>query len=105
MDLNVELERIKFHNFYRRTFQQAILLTKMQNFKISGFRQHVFDGIVLELYLMWIRKEGKAVQAVKHNTYTPARGTRRTFSDIENGTEFCIRDISVIEDKAVIDWI
>lgn len=62
----------------------------------SNAKQNVYDGIVIELYIRELKKQVE-VSSVKKRTYTPSKDEKIEFySNVPNGTEYCIRLSEII---------
>lgn len=98
LDLNDADNQENFHEF--RTLAYKTAESHFKNFNVGNEKQHVFDGIVIELYIRNIQNiyKGTKVIAVKLKTYTPfSKEIKSNYSYIPNGTELCLRDKQAIK--------
>lgn len=91
---NANDQRI-FHTYFNNNHQTAErLLNNFGNNKNTK-KQHVKDGIVIELFISSLfTKKKTRIDAVVGESYTP--GKENFFSYIPNGKELCIRNNNVI---------
>lgn len=96
LDLNDDDSKNDYRAFYNQTVRAAKNICKNKNLRINNRKQHVFDGVVLELYVKYLEtKKNIVVKGIIHDTVT-AIG-EDGLSDIENSREFCIRSIDIIQ--------
>lgn len=97
LDLNNSDSKNEYRLFYNKSVKSAKSICRTKGIKINNRKQHVFDGVVLELYINYLkRKKHITVNGIVHDTVTAIKN--EGFSDIENSREFCIRDNAIIKD-------
>lgn len=99
LDLNDMDTQENFHEFRLESYKSAE--KHFENFNAANDKQHVFDGIVIELYIKKLQKNnpGLIVSAVRLKTYTPLdKEKKNSYSYIPNGTELCLRDDRAIKE-------
>lgn len=97
LDLNEDDSKNDYRFFYKKVFRSAENICRNKNFRIDNKKQHVFDGVVLELYVQYlIQKKHIVVKGIIHDTVTYIQ--EDGLSDIENGREFCIRSRDIIKE-------
>lgn len=106
LNLNDRMNRMSYGKFYERTYRRASTLAQQRGFHLKGRKQHVFDGVMIEMFISYLRAHGKDVPlAVMHNTYTPSKQDSKVLSDIENGTELCLQSESAIISKTEVEKV
>lgn len=97
LDLNEDDSKNAYRSFYKKVFRSAENICKNKHFKINNKKQHVFDGVVLELYVQYLMQHKHiVVKGIIHDTVTYIH--EDGLSDIENGREFCIRSRDIIKE-------
>lgn len=106
LDLNDDADRMSYSEFYEKMYTSATNICDARGFRLNNRKQHVFDGVMIELYIAYLQnKRGRKLFGVRHNTYTPSRQDSKAWSDIENGTELCVRNESVIISQKVVEGL
>lgn len=105
LDLNDSQDRMSYREFYEKMYRSAKNICRARGFHMKSKKQHVFDGVMIELYAGYLKKRGRKLFAVQHNTYTPSRQDSDMLSDIENGTELCIRNDSIIIHHEIVEGL
>ena len=106
IDLDDEDFQDSYH-IYRKKVEQTAQV-HFKNFSVrSNAKQNVYDGIVIELYIRELKKKQVEVSSVKKRTYTPSKDEKIEFySNVPNGTEYCIRLSEIITNtKEIVGWI
>lgn len=97
LDLNNSDSKNEYRLFYNKTLNSAKYTCKTKGFNINNRKQHVLDGVILELYVQYLKsRKHIIVNGIIHDTVTAIKN--EGFSDIENSREFCIRDNAIIKD-------
>lgn len=103
LDLNDSDSKNAYRIFYNKTLNSAKYTCKTKGFNINNRKQHVLDGVILELYVQYLKsKKHIIVNGIIHDTVTAIKN--EGFSDIENSREFCIRDNAIIKDIIIDVW-
>ena len=96
----IDLDDEDFQNIYHiyRKKVERTAQVHFKNFNVrSNAKQNVYDGIVIELYIRELKKKQVEVSSVKKRTYTPSKDEKIEFySNVPNGTEYCIRLSEII---------
>lgn len=94
LDMNREENKKRFIRLREEIYGR--IEHQLGSFKCSGSLNRAnLDGIFIE-YLIQNKYEGK-VDGVILDTYTPFYSDRRTLSNIPNGRELCLRNVSTIK--------
>ena len=106
----IDLDDEDFQNIYHiyRKKVERTAQVHFKNFNVrSNAKQNVYDGIVIELYIRELKKKQVEVSSVKKRTYTPSKDEKIEFySNVPNGTEYCIRLSEIITNtKEIVGWI
>lgn len=101
LNLNNQLERQSYRKFYHQSSRTAQIICNNLGFQMNTRKQHVFDGVMLELYIHYLSRRHIAIDGVIHDTVTDVNGDG--LSDIENGREFCIRARNIIAHREIVD--
>ncbi|WP_204121312.1 MULTISPECIES: hypothetical protein [Levilactobacillus] len=95
LDMNNANDRMQYLHYFRRAHKKIMGICKQRGLSLSNRKQHVFDGLMIESYIRYLKTRQKTiVNGVIHDTVTYV-GTDG-MSDMENGREFCIRNTGMI---------